>query len=261
MQVIREDPNIEELNKQSLVCADLHYHSTYSDGSATPEQIAKQAKELNIWFAITDHNEINGSLESMKFNKFSIPAIEVTSNEKQDILIYFYNKIDLILFYKKIVEKHKTPNRGINMNTISLSFQTILENAKKYKCVTVLPHPFTMKPKNSSKFIENNSELLKYIDCIEVVNGLMTKSRNVDGERWCLQKGKVPFGGSDGHHLEALGAVVVAVKCNNDIESFLDNIKKGNLKVVGKELSMRKAFKSRTTILRRNIKIRMGKNE
>jgi len=261
MQVIRENPNIEELKKEGYVCADLHYHSTFSDGSSTPEQIVKRAKELNIWFAITDHNEIKGSLESQRFTKFSIPAIEITSNEKQDILVYFYNKKDLVHFYTRIVEKHRTPNRGVNMNTISLAFETILENVKKYKCVTVLPHPFTMRPKNSAQFIEDNQYLLRYIDGIEVVNGLMPKSRNIQGERWCLEKGKVPFGGSDGHHLGALGEVVTAVKCDGTIENFLDNLKKGRIKVVGKELTMTKAFKSRTTILKRNIKMRMGKDE
>ena len=39
---------------------DLHTHSTYSDGTDTPEQIVKAAKEKGLIVALTDHNTTAG---------------------------------------------------------------------------------------------------------------------------------------------------------------------------------------------------------
>ena len=44
--------------------ANLHIHTTYSDGSATFSDIVKQAKDKNYnVIAITDHNTVQGHLD------------------------------------------------------------------------------------------------------------------------------------------------------------------------------------------------------
>ena len=53
-------PNIEMLTKKGFKCLDLHMHSTFSDGTATPEEIVSIAKKKNLIISITDHNEIKG---------------------------------------------------------------------------------------------------------------------------------------------------------------------------------------------------------
>ncbi len=253
MQLIREFPNILALKKQGYVCADLHFHSTFSDGRSTPQEIVQKAKELGIGFAITDHNEIRGSLEASTEDVLIIPSIEVTSIDKKDLLIYFYKFEDLKDFYDKYVKNNKFPNRGLNLNKLLLKFSEIIKHAREYKCVLVLPHPYTIKPKDSWRFIESSNELIEEIDCVEILNGLLNKRRNQKAMVWGEKHNKSPFGGSDGHHLGALGNVVTAIKCKPNISSFLDNLKEGNSIVVGEELSLRKAFSSRTAIIKNNV--------
>ena len=55
-------PNLPELIRQYTV-VDLHFHTHYSDGNNSIEEIAKQAGKLGIGVAITDHNEIKGAVE------------------------------------------------------------------------------------------------------------------------------------------------------------------------------------------------------
>ena len=67
---------------------DIHVHSSYSnDGSQSPEEILKHAKNIGLaGIAITDHNEISGSLKLWKDNRdirdfIIIPGLEVSSSE------------------------------------------------------------------------------------------------------------------------------------------------------------------------------------
>lgn len=64
--------------------ADLHVHSAHSDGTNTPEEIVKLAKNAGLkTIAITDHDTINGvscAQEAGKFNGLEvIPGIEFTT--------------------------------------------------------------------------------------------------------------------------------------------------------------------------------------
>lgn len=64
--------------------ADLHIHSTYSDGLLTPREIVKLSVGLNLkTIAITDHDSVDGIQESITAaqNKIEIiPAVEMSSN-------------------------------------------------------------------------------------------------------------------------------------------------------------------------------------
>lgn len=67
--------------------ADLHIHSIYSyDGTASVPAVLKRAKQIGLdVIAITDHDEITGSLKALelapKYGVEVIPAIEITTAE------------------------------------------------------------------------------------------------------------------------------------------------------------------------------------
>ena len=74
--------------------ADLHIHSTYSyDATTTVRAILKQAADvgLNV-IAVTDHDEIRGSLEARelapKYGIESIPAVEVTTRDGHLVALF-----------------------------------------------------------------------------------------------------------------------------------------------------------------------------
>ncbi len=62
---------------------DLHVHSTASDGSFSPKQVVKMAKELGIVaIALTDHDTIDGvyeaQIEAERLNLNFVPGIEIS---------------------------------------------------------------------------------------------------------------------------------------------------------------------------------------
>jgi predicted metal-dependent phosphoesterase TrpH len=79
--------------KQKMGLADLHIHSIYSyDGTASVPAVLRRAKELGLnVIAITDHDEIAGSLKAMDlastYGVEVIPGIEITTADG-DLLAY-----------------------------------------------------------------------------------------------------------------------------------------------------------------------------
>ena len=133
-----EKPNISELVQQYTV-VDLHFHSRYSDGMNRVWQIAKRVRQRGIGIAITDHNDIRGSVEIDEYKDIlSIPGIEVTSQEGSHILIYFYGIESLKHFFKEYIQ----PNMGNGlMSSIALPMEEIIENARAFKTVVIITTP------------------------------------------------------------------------------------------------------------------------
>lgn len=82
--------------------ADLHMHSTHSDGKLTVKEIIQHAKNRNLrCIAITDHDTIDGTVEAINFkdkgNLDIIPGIEFSTlyeEEEIHILGYLFNCYD-----------------------------------------------------------------------------------------------------------------------------------------------------------------------
>lgn len=67
--------------------ADLHVHTTASDGDLTPSEVIRYAREVNIdLISITDHNTTEGVEEAIreaaKYNIKVIPGIELSTKYK-----------------------------------------------------------------------------------------------------------------------------------------------------------------------------------
>ncbi len=66
-----------------IMSIDLHIHTTYSDGSLTPEQIVSYAKANNISvIGITDHDEVKANNEAIKIGSELgveiVPGVEIS---------------------------------------------------------------------------------------------------------------------------------------------------------------------------------------
>ena len=89
---------------------DLHTHSTYSDGSFTPVEILKAAKDIGLTaVALTDHNTVLGlpefisNAKTIGFN--AVPGVELTTE-------YDGNELHLILLFIK-EESYNTINEFV----------------------------------------------------------------------------------------------------------------------------------------------------
>jgi predicted metal-dependent phosphoesterase TrpH len=77
--------------------ADLHVHTTYSDGTYTPAEIVKKAKEAGLTaVSVTDHDEVRGIAEALEEGLREevkvVPGVELTTelpHTEVHILGYF----------------------------------------------------------------------------------------------------------------------------------------------------------------------------
>ena len=113
--------------------ADLHIHSTYShDATSTVRAVLKQAADtgLNV-IAVTDHDEIRGSLEAQelasKYGIESIPAVEVSTKEGHLVALFV-----------------KT------LPPVGLTLVDTLIHIGRLGGVAIVPHPFNNLPSSLS---------------------------------------------------------------------------------------------------------------
>ena len=260
-----EKPKIAELKKQNTV-VDLHFHSCYSDGHNTVEEIACKAQELGIGIAITDHNEIRAAVEIDGYRGvFSIPGIEITSSEGTHVLIYFYQVDKLEAFYNNDV----IPHMGHDiMSSTSLPMEEIIKRARKYKTVIIFPHPYCgiYTGIQNTYFTEaRRQKIFSMIDGVEVINAENMKKSNLRSALLGFNLGKGITGGSDGHRLPQMGKVVTYAPCDRSRQAFLEAIKTKKTKVIGKEtdlfrkvtsngVKLRSSFKNYPDLFEKNLK-------
>lgn len=264
-----EAPNLDALTSRHTV-VDLHFHSHFSDGADTVDDIAQRARLLGIGVAITDHNAIDGAVELDNHSDvLSIPGIEVTSCEGTHVLVYFYRINDLKAFYETAVKPHMGPTV---MSSIALNVESIIQYAMKYNSVVIFPHPYSAAFTGicNHSFSETQLDrLLGMADGVEVIN-----SENL--KRWNLRSALLGFnldraitGGSDGHSIQQMGGAVTYAACGRSRKAFLDALSCKQAKVVGIESKLLKKIQSNGAKLKNSINnypdlveknIRYGKN-
>jgi hypothetical protein len=70
---------------------------------------------------------------------------------------------------------------------------------------------------------------LEGADCIEVLNGGLSKRANKKALQLCEKMGRIPLGGSDSHRLETIGSVVVAFQQAVTTANLFDTILNGQI--------------------------------
>lgn len=107
--------------------ADLHVHSTYSDGTNPPEELFRLAEENDVKvIAIADHDSVRGVISAIK-GKYAgkvslIPAIEISTVANRRLLHMLGYYIDVFsheldLFIQQI-SKDKTENTRVNFENM-----------------------------------------------------------------------------------------------------------------------------------------------
>ncbi len=101
--------------------ADLHMHSTCSDGTDTPEELIALAKRHGIQvMSITDHDTVAAyrSIDLRETGIHIIPAIEVSTVLRHAMLhilgYYIDPESDALLSYIRFVSAEKTENTRVN---------------------------------------------------------------------------------------------------------------------------------------------------
>ncbi len=195
---------------------DIHVHSSYSsDGSASPEEILRHAKKLGLHgVAITDHNEIKGSLKLWKENKgredfVVLPGMEVSSSEGHI----------LALGITELVPRDLTP-----METI--------KKIQELGGVAIASHPYRFWSGLGEETVRNAK-----FEVIEVTNSRSLKKENIKANKLAAELGCGKTGGSDCHALSHLGDAYTEFEemedSSPDGDDILEEIRKGRTRGAG----------------------------
>ena len=229
-------PDIPQLISEGYCPVDMHLHTTHSDGMTKISDLLTYAKNRNIGVAITDHNEISGSLDALShsFDLLIIPGMELETEEGPHLLFYFYTSGDMEDFFQIFSQKRMEHTPGFFRN---LPVIDCLHLAEQFDCLRIAAHPYGYYGINRGvlKCVEKEMlpGVLNHIDGIEVICGGMIQSLNQRAITYAHDH-SIPFtGGSDAHILSDVGNVVTAVKADSTDE-FLDGIRKRKNIVVGK---------------------------
>ena len=124
--------------------ADLHTHTTYSDGVLTPYELITKAKAVGVGIlGITDHDSVSGLEEAAEIGKeFDVeivPGLELSASTKDaevHILGYFidYHRNSLLealaVFREQRVKRAERIVGKLNKMNIPLKIETVLEGAR-----------------------------------------------------------------------------------------------------------------------------------
>lgn len=123
--------------------ADLHMHTTYSDGALSPYELVKKAKSscLSI-ISITDHDSVNGLEEAQgiakEFEIEVVPGMELSATlngEEVHILGYFMDFHNTALLDFLTLSREERLKRAerivdkLNQMNIPLTMESVLANA------------------------------------------------------------------------------------------------------------------------------------
>jgi hypothetical protein len=190
---------------------EFHTHTTHSrrmkvpvEGLNTPEQMVRHAKKIGLGaLAITDHDEIRGALEAMKYAKkygvVVVPGIEVTTRSGHLVCLGVEEKI-----------KH------------DMSVDETIDAAHSQGGITIGVHPFDINN-------DGIKHLAKKADAVEVFNAInIERITNRKAQRYAQLWKKPQVAGSDAHCVEMLGHGVNEISDDADsVDKILKAVSKG----------------------------------
>ncbi len=194
---------------------DLHIHSAFSrDGIASPMEIVNRCKELGLdGFAITDHNGIQGSLESIEHAReaglIAVRGIEVSTVDGH-VLAYGVSEV---------IPK-------------GLSVQETIDRIHAIGGIAVAAHPVRFPSGIGLEAAENNS-----FDAIEILNGGNSRSSNRKALKLAERLGKPRTAGSDAHKIEEIGKSYVTIESALSEGEVLEAIANGRVRIGGRSRS------------------------
>jgi len=191
--------------------ADLHIHSTFSDGTATVEAILYYASaytELDV-IAITDHDTLAGALLALslaaKFRVDVIPGVEVSTAEGDLLALFVTEPV-----------------------AAGMTFVDTARRVREIGGLPIAPHPFDILAKGvgARRLRKIQQAYPGLLAGIEVINGsLLTAIGNRRAEKLRWELGLPGAGGSDAHMLEDIGLArtIFAGQTASDLRTALEN--------------------------------------
>lgn len=208
--------------------ADLHLHTNFSfDGLSSPKEVVRAAIEKGIdCICITDHKEVRGAIEAMKFafdkSILVIPGIEIKT-KLGDIL-------------------------GINVKKIipdNLSLEETVKKIKEQGGLAVIAHPFQWPIGN---FRGKEKEFLT-VGAVEAFNANLFDFSNKRALDFAQKHNFLVTAGSDAHFAEFIGRGYLEISKENILseKDILEEIINKRIKIQGKNFNFKERIKDNLT--------------
>ncbi|BEP16987.1 PHP domain-containing protein [Pyrofollis japonicus] len=190
--------------------ADLHMHSTFSDGRESPKEIIIKAVEKGLSaISITDHDTFQGAIVARNIvseGSYDIVVLlgaEIRANEG-DILIYCLEE----------------PLEKIPRNALEL-----LDTAHENNCLAVPAHPFDIRRKGIGELVYEGKW-----DAIEVFNSMSDPISNQKAMEAARILNLPGLANSDAHVAEAIGSAYNIITVDDLSEAaIMEAIKSGRV--------------------------------
>ncbi len=195
--------------------ADLHVHSNYSqDSLITPKELVYYAKKRGLTsVAVTDHNQIEGSLKIAKETDFLIiPGMEVSSADGHIVALNLQELIPRGLSAKETVDKiHETGG------------------------IAIAVHPYAWLKGSLNSHVEEAQ-----FDAIETLNAsAFPYGRNKQKAAAVAQKLKLPqVAGTDAHYGPTIGYGYTSIDCEPNVEAIAKAIVNGQCQPHGQQVPL-----------------------
>lgn len=191
------------------LAADMHIHSTISDGVAGPMEIVYAAidKGLDI-ISITDHNSFQGSIMARKIasNINGAPVI-IVGNEVRtqygDVLVYCTEEPD-----------------------IPYTLPELIDRAHEENCLVIPAHPFDIFRLGVGDAIYDFNGW----DALEIWNASASHGSNKKAMKAAKILGLPGLANSDAHIPEYIGSAYTIIEVDEyNVEAILEAIRKGRV--------------------------------
>jgi predicted metal-dependent phosphoesterase TrpH len=226
---------------RSVLSVELHCHSEYSyDGRDPIEMHLEQAAAVGLdAIAVTDHDEIEGSLEAVEkapdYGLIGVPGMEVSTDDGHI----------LAMGVTELVPP-------------GLPFSETVERVHDHGGVVIVPHPF--QESRHGVLANITKDELASADAIEVYNSrLITGRSNRQAKTFAEKRGVPKTAGSDAHIAEMVGQAVTRVDANDrSADAILDAIERGDTTVEGKRTPWHISFRQAADGAKRRVKGRLA---
>ncbi|MDY6852595.1 MAG: hypothetical protein SV487_11060, partial [Thermodesulfobacteriota bacterium] len=132
--------------ENKIILLDSHVHTVFSDGVATISDVEEVCLSKNIVCCITDHNEIRGGINLLERQRVpTMPAVELGSQERIEVIVYFRRAESCEEFFKKHIEPFRK-RRFYAFLPRSLDY--LIAAVSEYEVIVSIPHPFAPLWKN-----------------------------------------------------------------------------------------------------------------
>ena len=244
MTVRFERPDWEAIRDSGRMAVDMHFHTNCSDSFTDIDAAIKLAAERGVGVAITDHNLIS-SLVRIKGRDIPVPVIpgmEVSTSDGPHILVYFYDQDDLERFWYHNIRPRLQECPWLALRDCPT--ERLLEMLEGESCVVSAAHPmgYLMSNKGVEICIRKgylDEDIARRLDAYEVLCSGMTRESNRESLMSATMYGIGFTGGTDGHTLGEIGNVVT-VSDASEVDSFLDDVVRKRVDVIGLEKTVPK---------------------